>query len=107
MKSEGESKEPVINAPSKGKIVIMGAVINTLVVIILILSHLACAFTAYTYRSMQCNIEHAGASASAEVALFSCIPFVLGILGCGIVAIILAKQRKKALKLREAEKALK
>lgn len=48
-------------------------------ILAMVLSHIMVAVVSYNYRGMQCGIEHLRFSAPAEVALFSIIPFILGI----------------------------
>ena len=53
----------------------------------IVLSNIMCFVVAYDYRGMLCGIEHAGYSAPAEIAFFSAVPFILGIIACVVLAI--------------------
>lgn len=53
----------------------------------ILLSDIMCAVVAYNYRGMLCGIEHAGYSAPASTVFLYAIPFVVGIIVCGILAI--------------------
>ena len=52
----------------------------------IVLSDIMCFVIAYAYRDMLCGIEHAGYSAPAGTAFLYAIPFVVGIIGCAILA---------------------
>mgnify|MGYP003436615598 CR=1 FL=1 len=53
----------------------------------ILLSDIMCAVVAYNYRGMLCGIEHAGYSAPASTVFLYAIPFAVGIIVCGILAI--------------------
>ncbi len=53
-------------------------------VLALVFSHIMCIVTAYNYSAMLCAIEHAGASAPANTAFFTAIPFAAGVVLSGV-----------------------
>ena len=56
-------------------------------VLAVVLSDVMCAVVAFLYRDMLCGIEHAGFSAPATLALLYAVPFALGIVVCGGLAL--------------------
>jgi len=63
-----------------------------LIVLALVLSHLMCFVVAWNYRDMLCGITHSCYSAPAEMAFLGIIPFVIGILLCGILSCLFRKK---------------
>ena len=57
------------------------------IVIAILLSNMMCAVVAYNYRGLVCAIAHRGFSAPASIALFTAIPFLIGIVVCIVLAI--------------------
>lgn len=57
-------------------------------VLALILSHVMCAVTAYNYASLLWCGKYGGCSAPASTAFLLAIPFGVGIIVCGALAII-------------------
>lgn len=62
------------------------------IILAILLSNVMCAVVAYNYRDMLCGIKHLGYSAPAYVAIFTAIPFAVGILICLIAAYICHKK---------------
>lgn len=60
----------------------------------ILLSNVMCFVVAYLYRGVQCDIAHAGFSAPASIAFFYAIPFLVGILVCGILAFLFWKKEQ-------------
>ena len=60
----------------------------------IILSDIMCAVVAYNYRDMLCAIDHAGASAPADIAFLYAIPFAIGIAVCVALAVVFHKKSK-------------
>ena len=61
-----------------------------------VLSNIMCFVVAYNYRDMLCGIAHGGYSAPAYAALFTAIPYALGIIACIILGVIFKRKAKKA-----------
>lgn len=61
-------------------------------VLAFILSHIMCIVVAWGYRDMLCGIDHMGYSTPAEMAFLGIIPFVIGILLCGILSCLFRKK---------------
>lgn len=53
-----------------------------------VLSCAMCAVVAYNYSGLLCDIEHAGASAPAELAFLCAVPFLVPIFACVALAIV-------------------
>lgn len=63
-------------------------------IIAIILSDVMCAVVGYSYRDMQCGIEHAGYSAPASVALYYAIPFLIVIIVCVVLWYVLGRNKE-------------
>lgn len=61
-------------------------------VLAVLLSDVMCGVVGFAYRDMLCGIEHSLYSAPASVAFLYAIPFLVGILGCLLVAYILYRK---------------
>lgn len=61
-------------------------------VLAVLLSDVMCCVVGFAYRDMLCGIEHSLYSAPASVAFLYAIPFLVGILGCLLVAYILYRK---------------
>ena len=68
---------------------------NTMIAMLLVLSHAACVVVAYDYRDMLCGIDHCGYSAPAWVAFLKLIPFVPGMILCAVLAVVFYKKCKE------------
>lgn len=65
---------------------------NLFFALALILSHVMCAVVAYHFCNMQWCVQYGGCSAPEWTALFTGIPFGIGIAVCVAVAVILRKK---------------
>ena len=68
---------------------------NIFIALAIILSNVMCAVVAYNYCAMQWGAKYAGYSAPASVAFLYAIPYGIGIVVCGIVAMVLWKRGKE------------
>ena len=59
-----------------------------------VMSDIMCAVVAYSYRGLQCGIEHAGFSAPAWFAFLYAVPFAVVIAACTVLAILFYKKSK-------------
>ena len=59
-----------------------------------LLSDVMCAVVAYNYRGLVCDIEHAGFSAPADIALLLAIPFLVLIAACVLFAVLFYRKSK-------------
>lgn len=76
----------------------MKKISNIFIALAVILSDVMCAVVACNYCAMQWGAKYAGYSAPASVAFLYAIPYGIGIVVCGGVAIALRKREGNYLK---------
>ena len=73
----------------------MKKISNVFIALAIILSDVMCAVVAYNYCAMQWGAKYAAYSAPASVAFLYAIPYGIGIVVCGIVAMVLRRKENK------------
>lgn len=68
---------------------------NVFIALALLLSYRGCIVVAFSYARMLCAIEHKGFSAPADTAFLYAIPYGIGIMICGILALVFHKKLHK------------
>lgn len=72
----------------------MKKISNIFLVLAVLLSDVMCAVVAYNYCRMQWGARYAMYSAPAWVAFLYAIPFGIGIVMCGVVAVVMRRREK-------------